>query len=383
MECESTMYCRKIRFYPTSIQKKHLHNFFGAHRYLYNKTISYFNNRKEGDPFSCNLATMRPLIMKNNKDINEGDPELWLKEIPYDTRQLSIKNALSSIKSSFELLKNNVIKKFHHKFKSKKEKKQTFHVDHRALKNIRLFPSLLKEDSKLKVENRYKDYYKYEPENDLIILKDGNKYFILFSKEKVFEKYEQKNKIISLDPGVKKFQSFYTPDGYCGEIGNKELKNKIMKIEKKIDKLKSLGSKMKTNKRLSIMSKCYELKAKVKNILKDFHWKISSFMTRNYEVILLPVFQTQKMKSGLGKGTNRFVDIYSHYKFQQKMIYQGAKYGSDVRIVDEHYTTKTCGNCGCMNHFVGNSNVFWCPHCKIELERDYQGARNILLKNII
>ena len=383
MECESTMYCRKIRFYPTSIQKKNLHNFFGAHRYLYNKTISYFNNRKEGDTFSCNLATMRPLIMKNNKDINEGDPELWLKEIPYDTRQLSIKNALSSIKSSFELLKNKVIKKFHHKFKSKKDNKQTFYVDHRALKNLRLFPSLLKEDSKLKVENRYKDYYKYEPENDLIILKDGNKYFILFSKEKVFEKYEQKNKIISLDPGVKKFQSFYTPDGYCGEMGNKELKNKIMKLEKRIDKLKSLGSKMRTNKRLSIMSKCYELKAKVKNILKDFHWKISSFMTRNYKVVLLPIFQTQKMKLGLGKGTNRFMDIYSHYKFQQKMIYQGEKYGSDVRIVEEHYTTKTCGNCGCMNHFVGNSNVFWCPHCKIELERDYQGARNILLKNTI
>ena len=106
-------------------------------------------------------------------------------------------------------------------------------------------------------------------------------------------------------------------------------------------------------------------------------------MTRNYKVVLLPIFETQKMKPNLGRGTNRVMDIYSHYKFQQKMIYQGKKYGCDVKIVDEHYTTKTCGNCGCMNHFVGNSNVFWCPYCKIELERDFQGARNILLKNTI
>ncbi len=379
---EKSIYCRKIRFYPTEKQVDFLNQFFGSHRYLYNKTISYFNNKKENDEFSCNLAHMRPKIMKNNKDIKDDDPEKWLKEIPYDTRQLSIKNALSSIKSSFELLKKGIIKKFKHKYKSKKDYKQIFHVDHRALKNLELFPNLLKEHSKLKVENRYKKYYDYQPENDLIILKDGKKYFILYSKEKVFNKYEQKNKIISLDPGVKKFQSFYTPDGYCGSLGDENLKNKVMRIEKKIDNFKSLKSKTKDKKlKNRLNSKCYELKTKVKNIMNDFHWKISSFLTRNYKEILLPIFESSKMKNNLNNHTNRYLDILSHYKFKQKMIYQSEKYGSELRIVDESYTTKTCGNCGCMNHFVGNSNLFWCPYCNIELERDYQAARNILIKN--
>ena len=87
------------------------------------------------------------------------------------------------------------------------------------------------------------------------------------------------------------------------------------------------------------------------------------------------------MKKNLNKTTNRILDIYSHYKFQTKMTYQGEKYGCNVCIVEEDYTTKTCGNCGYMNNFVGNSNIFWCSHCKIDLERDYQAARNILLKN--
>jgi putative transposase len=260
-------------------------------------------------------------------------------------------------------------------------------VDHRALKRLELFPTLLGEDSKLKVANQYKKYNDYIPESDLIIMQDGKKYFIIFPKEKTFDRVDQQNDIISLDPGVKKFQSFYTPDGYCGSIGNRELRDRIMGLERRHDKLKSKSTKTTktTSKSLKdkLLSICYDLKTKVKNILRDFHWKVSSFLTKTYKEVLLPVFATQQMKPGLGRSTNRVMDIYSHYKFQQKMLYQGKKYGSNVRIVDESYTTKTCGNCGCMNHFVGNNNVFWCPFCKIDLERDYQAARNILLKNTV
>ena len=87
------------------------------------------------------------------------------------------------------------------------------------------------------------------------------------------------------------------------------------------------------------------------------------------------------MKKSLDEKTNRYMDILSHYKFKEKVLYQSNKYGCNTKIVNESYTTKTCGNSGSMNHFVGNSNIFWCPCCKIELERDFQAARNILLKN--
>jgi IS605 OrfB family transposase len=370
-------YCRKIRFYPTNQQLKYFKQFFGANRYLYNKTISYIQNRDKTEKLSLSLSVIRPKIMKNNKDLEDNDPEVWLKNIPYDTRQLAIKNALSSVKSSLELLKNKNITHFKHKFKSKKDNKQVFYVDHRALCNLNLFPNLMKENCKLNVKNRYKKYEKYIPTNDLIISKDGDKYFILFTKEKKLKKIDQKNNILSLDPGIKKFQSFYSPDGYSGEFGNSELKNKVMNIEKRIDKLKSL---MKKNKN-KMKKKCYKLKTKVKNIILNFHWKISNFLTKNYKNILLPVFKTQNLKNNLNKSNNRLLDIYSHYKFQQKMLYQGKKFGCNVRIVEEDYTTKTCGNCGNINNFVGNSNVFWCPCCKIEMDRDYQAARNILLKN--
>ncbi len=381
MECENTSYTRKIRFYPNQSQKKEFEKFFGASRFLYNKTISLFREKKPDEKISLSLSSVRSLVMRNNKDIEDTDDDAWLKDIPYDTRQLAIKNALSSLKSAFALLKNKQIKHFHHKFKSKKDNSQTFFVDHRGLKNLHLFPSLLKQNSELKVNKKYEKYKNYVPTSDCVIMKNGKQYFILFSKEKEKnEKPEQKNHIISLDPGIRTFQSFYTPDGYVGSLGDKNLKIKILKKEKKIDKLKSLMSLSK-KKNSRLRNKCFKLKTKVKNIISDFHWKISSFLTKNYKVVLLPVFKTQDLKENLNSYNNRILDVYSHYQFQQKMIYQGKKYGCQVEIVEEHYTTKTCGNCGHMNHFVGSSHVFWCPNCKIELDRDYQAARNILIKN--
>ena len=164
MDSENMTYSRKIRFYPSKEQIKFFHSFLGCTRYIYNKTIALYKNRDKNLPFSFSLSKIRPLIMKNNCDLREDDPEYWMKNIPYDTRQLAIKSALSSIKSSLELLKNKRIKFFDHSFKTKKDKKQIFFVDHRALKNLNLFPSLLKKHSKLKVNKRYKNYEEYSLE---------------------------------------------------------------------------------------------------------------------------------------------------------------------------------------------------------------------------
>lgn len=377
MECENMTYCRKIRIYPTAKQKEYFETFFGASRYIYNKTIEWKKNNK--DQKSLIFHKIRPHIIIANKDLDDNHKEAWLKNIPYDTRQLSLKNALSSIKSSIQLLKNKNIQYFNHKFKSKKDKKQTFYIDHRALKNLNLFPSLLKKDKKLKVKKKYKKYENYIPSSDFIILKDGKNYYLLFTKEK--EKIninEKKNNIISLDPGIKKFQSFYDTNGYVGEFGNIELKKKLFKTEKKIDKLMSISTKQKKSR---LRNKCYKLRTKAKNIISDFHWKLSSFLCKNYKVILLPIFKSKKMRKNLDNISNRVLNLYSHYKFKERMIYQSKKYNCQLIIVDESYTTKTCGCCGMINNFIGNSNIFWCSSCKIELERDYQAARNILIKN--
>jgi transposase len=49
-------------------------------------------------------------------------------------------------------------------------------------------------------------------------------------------------------------------------------------------------------------------------------------------------------------------------------------------VVDEAYTSKTCGRCGSLHDGLGKSKVFKCPSCDFTLDRDVNGARNILIR---
>ena len=53
-----------------------------------------------------------------------------------------------------------------------------------------------------------------------------------------------------------------------------------------------------------------------------------------------------------------------------------------VVICDEDYTSKTCGKCGKIHEKLSGSKLFKCPYCHIEIDRDVNGARNILLRCI-
>ena len=45
-------------------------------------------------------------------------------------------------------------------------------------------------------------------------------------------------------------------------------------------------------------------------------------------------------------------------------------------------TSKTCSCCGKLNYNLGSSEVFVCKECEMRIDRDVNGARNILIKNI-
>ena len=54
---------------------------------------------------------------------------------------------------------------------------------------------------------------------------------------------------------------------------------------------------------------------------------------------------------------------------------------SFVKIVDESYTSKTCGVDGYINFLLGSKEVFICPKCGLVIDRDLHASRNIYLKN--
>ena len=71
----------------------------------------------------------------------------------------------------------------------------------------------------------------------------------------------------------------------------------------------------------------------------------------------------------------------SHYSFRERLEYQCKKYGCNLKVVDEAYTSKTCSECGIQTD-VGKSKVFNCsnPKCKFICDRDINASINIYKK---
>ena len=73
--------------------------------------------------------------------------------------------------------------------------------------------------------------------------------------------------------------------------------------------------------------------------------------------------------------------ILSHYTFRQRLITKAEEYQSTVVEVDEYLTTKTCGSCGVRND-PKKSKQYDCNSCGFTWGRDFNAARNIMIKTL-
>jgi putative transposase len=118
--------------------------------------------------------------------------------------------------------------------------------------------------------------------------------------------------------------------------------------------------------------------------VKDLHWNSAKFLASSYSTIIIPHFRTAELLKGkkLPKQTKRQLQALSFFSFKERLAHKCSKYGTKVLLVEEDYTSKTCGNCGNINYELGGAKLFQCSSCQVTLDRDENGARNILLKQI-
>ena len=404
---ESTRYCRKIPIYTSKEHRELFKKCFNATRYFYNKAVFHSNDQYqkqkeqfedstkclqcdvdllEDQKFFCNkhkkcklkwkidtsFISLRNQTLVNDKDLEEKDK--WQKEVPYDTRQLAIKAYAGSLKSALSNYKNGNIKHFKMSYKRKKEKKQICYINKKAIDSLRIFKRRLK--APVRVRRRYDVYRSYKPESDCILMKDHNKYYLLFPKERKVVNKKPSMDTVSLDPGRNTFQTFYSPNGVCGKLGD-QWYLELEKLCKKIDNLQSLRSKIKGKRGLVLRH--FKLRTKMKNVVSDMHWKMCDYLTKSYKNIIISDFMTSKMISY--SKLNRDLRVQSHYMFKCKLDQKCKERRRNLIVTTEEYTSKTCGGCGELND-VGLSRVLKCKSCGLKIDRDYNGARNILLKYI-
>ena len=340
---ETIIKCHKLRIYPSEEQTKLFNKCLGASRYFYNEAVSLLNDK--GVKGKLKLSVLRPLVMKSDAEINNTHPLKWQKEVPYDTRQEAIADAITAFKSCITRLRRGQITYFNVSFRSKKcQTSQSFKVNKIALNisNMSIFQRRLEKDnknenkkdkdkenkkdkkkdkkknkkkqSKLRMRKRDKKKIKLffgdedKVDGNFTILKTRpNKWYLCLPKEVDKPVYEEKAyKSVFLDPGVRTFQTFYSPDGLCGKIGDEEFSKGLSLLAEKHDLLCSVLSQPEESRKTkrNLRKRCALIRNKIKNKVTDLHWQTCSFLSNTFENIFIPRFEVSKMVKGSPLGSN-------------------------------------------------------------------------------
>ena len=400
---------KKIRFYfNSSKQKIKYEQMMMVARRAYNLTVDMCNNGLYSDEKGKSVDLRIPVRNKVREEINGTDTV-------FDANVCD-QAVLEAIGDFIKVCNSNKKKKssqaFNHSaysklgFKSRKYKKQTFSHPRMGKKGV-CFDSL----GKIKVTEKLPDEC-YGKNVDVTM--DHGRWFICVQKNIVVKGNhlgctesqgqdkmvaEKEVKVIALDPGSRTFITGFNEHEVM--VYGKDYSVKcLLPLAKKMRKLYSLREKLSQHKlykkelsdnpqwikdRLRYIEKnLNRLACKRQDRVNHLHRTVAYNIVRNYDVIYLPDFETKPMVKTKGRkiGRKAVHDMLSlsHYKFKEFLLWTAKKYGKEVIIVNESYTSKTQSWNGIVNERLGSSRAMK-DGTRI-IDRDINGARNIYLKHI-
>lgn len=389
----------RFRLFPSKEEREKLRILNDQYRWYYNFAVNLFNNE------NVSHNEMREKIREYYYEKNGAE---YIKKAVHDPTRKKyfipdffdkvhtrvIRGAIHSLKgnvnSALSNRKNGNIEKFEMGFKSrKKEESNGFCITFEDYN----FPSFLK-----KIHGHYgyrtRDHKRVTITPQKVVLdtkKRGCNFFYEASTDRYYLLYPvpvnyypsldhrndkqasvvENENVIALDPGVRKFLTGYEDTGSIltvGQNSHKKIINFLLNIDKETDKHKS-----------------QKLWRKVKNLISELHWKSINYLSNNFKSVILGDIGIRSILKSkkLNRQTKRVLSQYSFYQFKSKLAWGMSIKGGDLIMVDESFTSKTCSECGLLTN-VNGSEIFKCSNkeCQAELDRDVNGARNIMIKSL-
>eukprot|EP00741_Cyanophora_paradoxa_P011453 tig00020556_g11064.t1 len=196
--------------------------------------------------------------------------------------------------------------------------------------------------------------------------------------------------LVAVDPGSRKLISCFCPDGRAFEFGAglsharepalRRAAALMAKSELKPGPAAGGSAPLSARTRRRLRKKVLRMIEHERNVGLDALRVIARFLVENFDYIIIPEFRTSEMvrRKGriLGPAAARQLLYCRHYEFRC-ILQQAALHRPEctVLLVSEHYTSKTCGACGCLHTELGADETFRCPSCPAEMDRDLQAAR--------
>ena len=417
---------RYVRLYLDSRQKKKLRKWFGTFRWTYNQCVNAWLTNQD-----TSLEALRERFLNNNS----LELPSWASKVPYNLRNEAVREFKASIKGDFAGREkrmddggNEEETKMFTKRLRKKSRDESIPLLSRYYTKGQPYGSCWKDLRPLstKTSRRKEGQQRHEiPPNvlyDSRLIRKHDQFFISVSLPRAHRTglwrgkrvkrpdswldnqepavyHDDDNpassssvsilpppseRIVAIDPGVRTFATLYDPSGQLIEWGRGDI-GCIQRICHHMDHLQSRMQQVNSRRRQRIKVAWYRMQWRIKNLVAELHHKLTKFLVESYNIILLPKFETSQMvKRGRRRIRSRIVRqmmCWSHYKFKQRLL-DKAQERPWVRVIicREDYTSKTCGLCGSIHWNLGGSKEFRCPRCPYWVDRDLNGARNILIR---
>ncbi len=311
---------------------------------------------------------------KNIKtDLLKALPD-YAKEIPYQIKSISIRDACIAVREAKK--KYIKTKEFSEvKFKSRKNPSQGCYVPKSAISKNGIYPTILGNLT-----------FKEEIPDDLMdsrIVYRNKRWYLCIPVKIQAENPENQGRMVALDPGIRSFLTFYSEES-CGKIGEGDF-NRITRLCFQLDKLISLAAKTTSKKKRVLKKAQCSIRNKIQNLMNELHHKTSRFLCSNFDLILLPTFESQQMvKKGyrtLRSKSVRSLLSFAYYRFKQFLKFKAYEMGKIVLDVCEAYTSKTCSWNGQIIEKLGGRKKI--RDGEIIMDRDINGAREIFLRALV
>ena len=375
------MKAHKLRVFPTPSQKATLVQWIGAARFTYNACLSAIKSGQIGR----SKAALRQYALNADSPLLREHP--WLAETPYDLRDEAMADLLEAYRTNFAAGRAH----FDIKFRSRKDKSQSLRIrakhwnrrsgQYASILNVwmlraeRVLPQTIPCDARL-IRTRLGRYNVCLPQP------------LVPRTESQGPPDPERHCTIALDPGVRTFVTGYDPDGRVVEWGRGDI-GRICRMCSYYDRLqgKIMVPTTRKRSRYRMRRAGRRIQERIRNLVDEMHRKLALWLCRSYRVILLPKFETQQMVPRAGRRirskTARSMLTWSHFRFRQCLVNKAREFPHcRVILCTEEYTSKTCGACGHLHQRLGGNKIFRCPVCHLVVDRDVNGARNILIKHL-
>jgi len=315
-----------------------------------------------------------------------NDIDDYMNETPTEVRQGAIDRCIEAYQGCLTKIRKRQIRKFYVKFKSKKElTSDSIKIPKKASKIYQThfecytkyklgeikYTKRTSKKMKSKTKRQLKGI-KINPKHDLLINYNfkSKEWFLLVPIDPNLKQPKNKiNTIISCDPGVKHHQTCYnSSDGSMMKFNNRM--ECLNKLRRKIDLQQEHNKSVRKSYR------------RFNNIITDSHWRWCDMLVKtNPDVIIIPKFESQKLKNKSKFYNFKLINICKHYQFREMLSWMCLKNGIHFKLCTEEYTTQTCTRCGALNKLELKDRIYNCSECSYgNVDRDYHGARNILIK---